>query len=180
MPNDADWKRELAQLAEKLRDPFRMRIAVAAVAVAVMCFAISDPIHGRMLESKRELKELRANVRTAEEVMLLRDHWQGVEDRIVKGDGNDVVVSYLIDIVRGEQVVLSRIDTQPPEKLGPLHSIRVMIDVTGTFSSLMQLLHRLDTDPYLIRVESVAITPPGRDRSDSAMSMVLRVIKEQA
>lgn len=180
MSKEADWKRELEQLAEKLRDPFRMRMTVAMVTVAVMCLAISDPIQGRIRDSKRDLKEMKATIRTAQEVMLLRDHLQAVEDRIIKGSSSDVVVAHLIDIVRGQQVELRRIDTQAPEKLGPLHSIRVIIDVTGKFDALMKLLHRLDCDQFLIRVESVMIAPPAMDDTDSTLNLVLRIIKEEA
>lgn len=179
MASDGDWKQELNQLIETLRDPFRMRMAVAAVAIAVMFLAISDPIQGRLSKCRRELRELEATVQTAQEVLLLRDRCQAVQDRIIKGKGNDVVVSHLIDIFRSGQVELSRIDTQAPEKLGPLQTIRATIDVAGSFDQLIDLLHRLETDQYLIRVESATITPPGRDHSASSMRLDLRVIKEQ-
>ena len=48
MSNKKDWRAELEQVAEKLRDPIRMRLAVAAVAVAIMYFGISEPLYGRM------------------------------------------------------------------------------------------------------------------------------------
>ena len=112
MTKQSDWQRELEQLAEKLRDPFKMRMAVAGATVAIMCFAISDPIQGRMKQSNRDVREMKVMVRTAEEVMLLRDYCAAVEDRIMKGKSNDIVVSHLIDIVRSEPVELMRIDTQ--------------------------------------------------------------------
>ena len=48
MSKNSDWRSELEQVAAKLRDPFKMRMAVAGVTLAVMCFGINDPIHGRM------------------------------------------------------------------------------------------------------------------------------------
>lgn len=179
MANDPDWKRELGQLAEKLRDPFRMRMTVAAVAVVIMFLAISDPIQGRISDSAKDLRELKSKVRIGEEVMLLRDHWHAVEDRIIKGKGNDVVVSHLIDIIRQQQVELNRIDTQKAERLNSMYSIRVLIDVTGQFDALLGLLYELDTNQYLIRVESVAITPPSQEETVSTMNLSLRVLKEE-
>ena len=178
MTNQSDWKRELQQIAEKLRDPFTMRMTVAIATVGIMCFAISDPIQGRIRNSNRELNEMKLTVRAAEEVMLLRDHWAAVQDRIMQGKSNDIVVSHLIDVIRNEPVELMRIDTQSPEKLGPLQSIRVMIDVNGSFDALNQLLYRLDTDEYLIRIESVAIKPSSNDQPSSQMNLALRIIKD--
>lgn len=178
MASNSDWRGELEQVAEKLRDPFKMRMAVAGVMVAIMCFAINDPIHGRMKRSTRDLHQTKLTVRTAEEVMLLRDKYAAVEDRIIKGHSNDVVVSHLIEIVRSEPVDLMRIDAQAPEKIGPLQSVRVNIDVNGSFESLIKLLHRFDSDHYLIRVETVAISPPERDRSTPTMNVNLQIIKD--
>ncbi len=133
MAKKDDWRSELEQVADKLRDPFKMRMTVAAVMVGIMCFAINDPIHGRMKHSKRELNRMKSTVQTAEEVMLLRAKFDAVEDRIMRGNSNDVVVSHLIDIVRSESVDLMRIDAQAPERLGPMKSVRVTIDVNGSF-----------------------------------------------
>jgi hypothetical protein len=174
----SDWRSELEQVAEKLRDPFKMRMAVAGVMVAIMCFAINDPIQGRVKRSKRELNQMKTTVRTAEEVILLRDKFAAVEDRIIKGKNNDVVVSHLIDIVRSEPVDLMRIDAQAPARLGPMQSVRVTIDVNGSFDALTGLLHRFDSDPYLIRVETVAISPADRDRPVPTMNVNLQLLKD--
>jgi len=73
-----------------------------------------------------------------------------------------------------------RIDTQAPERLGPMQSVRVMIDVNGNFDALTKLLYRFDSDPYLIRVETVAISPPERDGSMPKMNVTLQIIKDAA
>ena len=180
MTKKSDWRSELDQVAEKLRDPFKMRMTVAGVTVAIMCFAINDPIHGRMKRSNRDLNQMKTTVRTAEEVMLLRDKFAEVEDRIIKGKSNDVVVSHLIDIVRSEPVELMRIDAQAPERLGPIQSVRVTIDVNGSFDALTGLLHRFDSDQYLMRVETVAISPPERDRTVPMMNVTIQIMKDAA
>lgn len=180
MTNKNDWSDELAQLAEKLRDPFKMRMTVAGVMVAFMCFAINDPIHGRMKRSNRELNQLKTTVRTAEEVILLREKFAEVEDRILRGTSNDVVVSHLIDIVRSQGVELMRIDAQAPERLGPMQSVSVTMDVNGSFDALTALLHQLDSDQYLMRVDTVAITPPERDRTVPTMNVTIQIMKDAA
>lgn len=170
----------MEQLAEKLRDPFRMRMTVAGITVVIMCFVINDPIHGRMKKVRRELDQMKQTVRTAEEVMLLRDRMADVDDRILRSKSNDVIVSHLIDLVRNEDVELMRIDAQSPEKLGTLQSVQVTINVNGSFESLTRLLHRFDSDQYLNRVETVSITPPERTRTVPTMSVSIRILKDAA
>ncbi len=180
MAGQKDWKNELQQVADFLRDPFKMRMAVAGATLVVMGFVINDPLQGKMQASQRDLTKLKSNVRIAEQVMLLRDHMERVEDRIVKGKGNDAIVSHLIELVRSESVDLMRIDAGPPQKLTPLKSVRITMDVLGSYESLVQLLHRLDSDHYLIRVEDVVIKPPTQDRSTSSLTVALRILKEKA
>ena len=98
MAAQKDWKSELGQVAEFLRDPFKMRMAVAGITLAVMSFAINDPLQGKMQASNRELTKLKTTVQSAEQVMLLRDHMGQVEDRIFVGKGSDAVVSHLIEL----------------------------------------------------------------------------------
>jgi hypothetical protein len=175
-----NWKSELGQVADFLRDPFKMRMAVAGITLAVMSFAINDPLQGKMQASNRELSKLQTTVQAAEQVMLLRDHMEQVEDRVFKGKGNDAVVSHLIELVRSEPVDLMRIDAAPPSKLGPMMSVRVTMDILGSYQSLLQLLHRFDSDHYLIRVEDLTISPPTQNRSTSSLSVALRIMKEKS
>ena len=178
MASQKDWKSELSQVAEVLRDPFKMRMAVAGITLAVMSFVINDPLQGKMQTTRRDLDQLKSTVRAAEEVMLLRDHMEQVEDRIFDGKGNDAVLSHLIELIRSESIDVMRIDAGPPVKMGPLHTVRISIEVLGSYESLIQLLHDFDSDPHLIRVEDVSIKPPTPTRSTASMNLDVRIMKE--
>ena len=180
MASEKNWRTEMEQVAEFLRDPFKMRMAVAGVTLIVMCFVINDPLQGRMKISQRDLQDLEAKVGTAQEIMLLRGHLSKLGDRFIKGQGSDVVVSYLIDIIRNEPVDLMRIDAMPPVKLGPLQTVRVNIEVTGDYRELIGLVHRLESDQYLVRIEDFSIVPPKRNRLKSMLTVVLQVMKEKS
>lgn len=178
MAQKKDWRQELEQATEQLRDPFRMQIAVAGITLAVMYFAISNPLHGRMKRSQREFDRMQTTTKSAEEVLLLRSHLQHVDDRILRGKSNDVIVSHLIDLVRNEPVDLMRIDAEAPSRLGPIQSVRVTMDVKGPFQALVDLLHRLESDQYLFRIETVAINPPQQDDPNPSMQLQLQTLKD--
>ncbi|TWT54268.1 hypothetical protein Pla22_19100 [Rubripirellula amarantea] len=180
MAAQKNWRDELHNVAEFLRDPFKMRMAVAGITLAIMCFAINDPLQGKMQQGKSELSRLKSKVQTAEQVMLLRDHLDQVDDRIMNGKGNDIVVSHVIDLVRAESVDLMRIDASEPQKMGALLSVRVNMDLLGSYESLLKILHRFDSDEYLIRVEELSIAPPNPNRSTSSLNVTIRVMKEKA
>ncbi len=178
MAKKKDWRADLEQVVEQLRDPFRMRIVVAGVALAVMYFAISNPLHGRMQQSQRDFDRMQSTADLAEEVLLLRSHLDRVDQRIISGNSNDVIVSHLIDLVRNQPVDLIRIDAEAPTRLGPLQSVRISLDVNGSFDALAKMLHRLESDQYLFRVETVSISPPQRDNPDPSMQLQIRTMKD--
>ena len=80
MPKETNLRAELAQVIEHLRDPMRMRLTVAGVTLVVMFFAISEPLHGRIKRSKRDLNELKNTATTAQEVVLLRNSFESIDD----------------------------------------------------------------------------------------------------
>lgn len=178
MSNNKDWREELGQVAEQLRDPFRMRIAVAGVTLAIMYFAITSPLHGRMKDSQRDFDRMKSTTRTAKEVLLLRSHLDNIDNRIFRGKSNDVVLSHLIGLIRTEPVDLLRIDAEAPTRLGPIQSLRISLDVAAPFDDLTRLLHRLESDYYLMRVETVSISPPQRDAPHPSMQLQVRIMKD--
>lgn len=177
--NKKDWRQELQQVAEQLRDPFRMRIVVACAMVAVMFFAISEPLHGKTKRSKRELQQLRDQVKTAEEVLLLRESLDRVQDRIIQGEGNDAVTGFFISLFRDCKADLLQINAEASQRLGPIYSVRVTLDLAGEFSELNEALFQLESCSELVRVETLQITPAERGAASPMMQLSVRLLKEK-
>lgn len=173
------WQQELRQAAEQLRDPFRMRVAVALVMVAVMFFAISEPLHGKTKKTRRDLQQLREKVKTAEEVLLLRDALQAVEPRIIQGEGNEAVTSFFIELFRDAEADLLQINVEAPQRLGPIYNVRVTLDMEGGFVDLNEALFLLESQPELIRVETLQINPAERGAARPTMQLSVRLLKEK-
>ena len=174
-----DWREELQQATEQLRDPFRMRVAVALLMVVVMFFAISEPLHGKTKKTRRELQQLRDKVKTAEEVILLQEAMRDVESRIIQGEGNDAVTGLFIELFRKTDVDLLQINAEAPQRLGPIYSVRVTMDLAGDFSALNDALFALESQPELIRVETLQISPADRGAERPMMQLAVRVLKEK-
>ena len=175
-----DWREELKQVADQLRDPIRMRIAVAFVAIAIMLFGINDPLHGRTKKSRRSLNELRQRVQTAEEVLLLRASMEDLESRIIQGEGSDPITSFFIALFRQSPVDLNQINVEAAQRLGPVYSVRTTIDLSGTFEELNDALYLIESQPELLRIESIQVSPAERGDSEPVMQLAIRVLKEKA
>ena len=174
-----DIREELQQVAENLRDPFRMRLLVSGVTLAVMMFAIHGPIEARMKNTNRDIKQLQLKNSMAEELMLLQSHMENVDPMIIRCETNDVIVGHLIEIIRKHPVDLMRIDAESPTRHGPMHTVRVSFDCLGEFNALLRLLHEIEADDYLTRVESISIDPPDYE-TPSRMTLSIRMLKDKS
>ena len=174
-----DWRTDVQRVTEQLRDPFRMRIAVALVMAVIMFFAISEPLHGRTKKSRRELQQLREKVKTAEEVMLLQDALEQIDSRIIQGEGNDAVTGFFINLFRDSDVDVLKINAEAPQRMGPIFSVRATLDLTGEYSELNEALYQLESQPELVRVETLQINPAERDGERPMMQLSVRLLKEK-
>lgn len=177
---EKDWRTELAQVAQHLRDLVRMRLAVALVTLAVMFFAVSEPLHGKAKQHRRDLQQLKDKVKLAEEVQLLQDSLKRVDPLVMKGDGNDVVSNFFIELFRQQPSSLLQIRVEAPKRLGPIYSVRVSLDVEGEFDELNQAIHRLESESQLLRVESLKNRPNERGDTRPMMQLTVQVLKEKA
>ena len=177
--NKKDFREELKQVADHLREPFKMRMAVAGICLVVMFFGISEPLHGRIKKEKRDLTELKNKTKIAQEVELLQSHLENVEPRIFRGKSNDVIVTHLIDLTRKHPVDLMRIAAEAPSRQGPMQSVRVSLDLIGDHADLLSLLHSFESDQRLMRIESISITPPERNRTKPTMALSIRLLKDK-
>ena len=175
-----DWRQELQQLSEQLRDPIRMRLAVAFVTIVILLFGISDPLHGRTRKARRSLNELRQRVSTAEEVLLLRASMEDVRSRILQGEGSDPVTDFFMQLLRQSPVDLNQINVEAAQRLGPLYSVRTTIDLSGSYEELNEVLHLIESQPELLRIESLQISPSDRSDAEPIMQLAIRVLKEKA
>ena len=178
--NEKDWRTELEQVAQHLRDPVRMRLAVAVITLVVMFFAVSEPLHGNAKQHRRDLQQLKDKVKMAEEVQLLQDSLDRIDPQVMKGEGNDVVSNFFIELFRQQPSSLLQIHVEPPKRLGPIYSVRVSLDIEGEFNELNQAVHRLESESQLLRVESLHIRPSQRGTTRPLLQLSVKVLKEKA
>lgn len=174
----SDFRAELEQLAEKLRDPFRMRMAVACFSAAVLVFGVGDQFESKIKRSKADTRRLKSTIHTAEEIELMRASLERVDPLILQGKGTDATLKHLIVRFRNTPASLMRIEPDAPVKVGPFESVRVTAEFAGEFADFHQLLSGLDNDSKLLRVESVAIDAPKQADKPATMQLVVRMMQE--
>lgn len=173
-----DWRTECTAAADSLRDPFRMRLLVAGVFAALMFFVIGEPSHGKLQRKRRELTQLKQQLATVEQVSLLESRVAELTPRLITGVGTDPVLNHMLAVIRRSSADLVRMDAESAVRLGPYEAVRLQIELTGSFAALDEVLHEINHDTLLLRIDSFALASDPRDPRQTSLQLSVMMLKE--
>ena len=168
---------ELQKLVESLRDPLRLRILVTCLALAVAYFAVYSPLNGKIQRQTRRLNEERQREKLAQEVEFLRAQVDTFEQRLQAGSDANEWVQYALDGIRALPIQLVNFDSDSTQRVGPYEAVVFRVEVSGDADGLDALLHWLETNERLFRVDSLKIEPARRQDELRVMQVTFLGLK---
>ena len=160
-----DMKQELAQLADRLRDPFRLRVVVAVSCLAVGYFTIAA--------AQQRLTTEHARQQLHHDIEFLRAQLEMFEYRLPEDDDTNAWVQYVIEGIRQYPLKLVNLDSDQLRRVGPYSAVAMRIELEGSMEDLDRFLYWLETDERLFRIESTKIEPAKGDRGRRFMQITL-------
>jgi type II secretory pathway component PulM len=138
-----------------IQNPLRFRAALGASFFLAWYFALYQPAVTAIQETRATLDAQRKQLDTAVQIDRLR----GQVARFRKGqpertDQNELV-QYLVAGVRQRPVKLVNLEPRGTIELGPYRIQQVSIVIEGDYASLVALLHWIESDSRLFRIESL-------------------------
>jgi Tfp pilus assembly protein PilO len=172
-----DLRSQLHQAAQQLRDPFRLRLVVAAAAVLLSYVAIYSPLHSRIEKLRWELREEERRSQLAEEVDLLRARFASLEGRLHAESDVNAWIQYVLDGVRRQPLKLVNLDVEEERKLGPYRTLVMRVHVAGEMKDLDQLLQWLESNERLFRIDTLSLEPDRSQAQHCVLQMTLLALK---
>ena len=173
----SNTKEDLEKWAERLRDPWRMRLAVTGFFLAIGYFAIFLPLNGKLTEADRRLNVERVRQETHRDVELLRTQVEMFKSRLPEGTDSNQWVQYVMDGVRQYPVKLVNLDSAPSRSVGPYQAVAMHIALEGRMRDLDALLQWLETNERLFRIESARIEPMRESETRRSLHITLLGLK---
>jgi len=168
---------ELKRLLEQLRDPARLRMVTAGLTLLIGYAGIYMPLSRRIDQTSRNLQRECKRQEMANDVEFLRAQVEKFQDRLPENTDTNEWVQYVLNGIRKFPLKLVTLDSDSPRRCGPYDAVVLHVDLEGDFHDLDALLHWLEANQRLFRVESVAIAPAS-DRTDKlAMRLTLLGVK---
>jgi len=154
-----EWKRQIDDVVNQLRDPFKLRIATVTVVCLLGFGFVYRPLNS-------QLTTLRADLATAQNREALMEHVEKLRagrTRILKlfpahGDIN-FWSEYFLEGTRKTAVQLRSLESKiRPQKAGKLQGVYLDLEVDGTYESLHNFVTWIEQSPYFTRIIHLKMT----------------------
>jgi len=163
--------------AEQLRDPFRFRIFVAMIALAIAYFGVYQQLSGKIDGTKRQLNKETERETLANEVDMLRAQKEFFEDRLKKDSDANEWIQYVLGGVRSLPLELINLDSEEERTAGSYKCVAMRLSVSGEMKDLGQLLLWLETNDRIFRIDVLAIEPLRQHETHRQMTITLLGLK---
>lgn len=159
--------------AEWLRNPSNLRIVVTSIVLVAGYMVVYSPLSASIDESARKLGAEKKRLEAACEIEFLREQYQTFKNRLPTKTDTNEWVQYVLTGVRQFPLNLITLDPEPLRDVGPYKAVVLRIDVTGSLLDMNKLLHWLETNDRLIRIDTVSIQPDQKKDGTLNMRLVL-------
>jgi hypothetical protein len=174
---EKDYQAQLRKLSCALADPWRLRIVVCGVALAIAYFGIYGPLNGQIELASRKLNDAEKRQAVGRDVEFLQAQMAMIQPRLGPPTDANECVQYLLDGIRNLPVKLIRLDPDSTFTMGPYEVVVLRVETRGDVRALDALLSWLETNERLLRIDSIKLTPPKDQKSHPSLCFTLLGLK---
>jgi hypothetical protein len=169
-------KDDLQKWADRLRNPGRLRMAITGLLLCLGYAGIYLPgaAHLETVRQRIQIEETRQEL--FNDVTFLEAQLAMYAERISTDDPNQWV-QYVIDGIRQFPVKLVNLDSGDMKRLSPYRVVTMRVNTVGKMEDLDAMLHWLETDKRLFRIDSVKIEPSKESPELRSMQISLLGLK---
>ncbi len=175
MPTESDdFQPSFRQrLVDRLHNPAQLRAFITVLVVLGSYAGIYLPLQGQIDDATRRLAQKNDLLDLANGVEHLRAQHAGFQARLpAKSDSNEWV-QYVLSGIRQFPLKMVEMGGGRLRDLGPYKAIVLRAEVEGSFSDLERFLCWLETNPRLLRVDSMRLAASRGGKGVLALQIVI-------
>ncbi|WP_165220490.1 type 4a pilus biogenesis protein PilO [Aquisphaera insulae] len=143
----------------QLRDPLRLRFALAAALLATWYFGFYAPTTDRMTATSGQIDGERKRAATAAQIEDLRKRLAPFDDQVPPQAGPNELIQYVMAKVRSSPVKLVDLKPLKVKELGVLQAIGLHLQVEASYEDLDAFLAWVHNDRRLLRIDALKVEP---------------------
>lgn len=146
-----------SRLIETLHDPLHLRLFVIGVVLAAGYMAVYTPLFSQIETMTFRLHRDRQMAVLADDLERLQSQCDQFAKYLPQNTDSKEWMQYMHEGVRGFPLKLNRLDVSSRKNLGPYALFTIQIDLEGSYYDLDRFLRWIESNPRLIRVDSIDI-----------------------
>lgn len=150
----ADYK---AQLLARLHDPLQLRIFLVALLLLIGYFGVYTPLTAKIEENAGKLAHQQKLADLATSLEQLQASCNSFAKRIPAQTDSKEWLQYMHEGIRHLPIKLTKLDCLTPRRVGPYQAVVLSMSVEGTFFDLDRFLRWLESNPRLLRIDTITI-----------------------
>jgi Tfp pilus assembly protein PilO len=159
-------KNKLSALAVRvLHNPVRLRVLLTLLIFGGWYLGFSQPMSAGIDESTRNTSRERKRLELAKEIEQLRAQVDRFQGRLPRKTDPNEWVQFMLAGVRGFTLKLVTLDTDSTRDVGPYKAMVMKLEIEGGFQEIDRFLRWLESNPRLLRVDSIRLEPARGSRS---------------
>jgi hypothetical protein len=131
------------------------------------------PLEGAIAETDRQLQLEQQHLQLVRDTGELRNQFARLRASLPDKTDPNEWVQYVLGGIRQFPVKLVNLDSEAPRTLGPYRVVVLRVELEGGFDDLNRLLHWLETNQRLMRVDTIKVEPNRRNESTLVMQMTV-------
>jgi Tfp pilus assembly protein PilO len=149
----------LENLKRRLRDPLQLRLILGVGMLAGWASLVYLPISDGIEQAVQDRARAAAHSAVARDIEALRIQDAKYKARLPTATDPNEWVEYLLGGLRNSAVRLLKLEPQILRKHGPYDVVVVRIEAQGSYNDLSALLAWIETNPRLLRIDSLTLQP---------------------
>ncbi len=164
----------------QLSHPIKLRVALCLGMIFAWQVGFFGPLNDDVVATTARIGLERRRIATAQEVEQLKKAQTPHQDAVGSADGVNELIQFLMTRIRSSPVRLVDLIPGKAKDLGPFQAISLNLKLNGTYKDIDDLLGWIESNPRLLRVDTIQMKPNSREPGQLNADLTLVALAERS
>ncbi len=172
----ADYKQ---MILAQIRQPLKLRLLLCSAIITSWYVLFFSPLSEKTAATTARIVSERKQAATAHEIEQLKKAMVPYKGRVLVGGDLNELMQHLIAHMRSSPLKLLDLKPEKSKDLGPYETLSLKLALEGRFTEIDEFLNWVETDQWLLRIDTIKLDPFPKDPGRLAAQVVLLSLAEK-
>lgn len=167
-------------LLHQLSHPIKLRVALGLGMILGWQVSFFGPLSEDVVATTARIGREQRRIATAQEVEQLKKAQTPHQEAVGSADGVNELIQFIMARIRSSPVRLVDLIPGKAKDLGPFQAISLNLKLNGTYKDIDDLLGWIESNPRLLRVDTIQMKPNNREPGQLNADLTLVALAEKS